>query len=482
MNRLEIINQIQELIRNKSKSEIQDVQTRLFSSKEIQLQESALYDEWNQDHNQIEGEQWSQFVRTAVDFNEIQRMYARIRYLLRQFRKHSDKYFSVQFGDTKCEIPDRITELHTLMELYQKYLDIYQKIENKLSFQHNLTYKNDTSIHGTVNWNLTLKKSHTLFPTSFELMNKSRNFVTPENILLVLCAILLQKQTERVSKIQFKEPLYADEISIISTINTATRKILKNFPFYDVVQKALEIQIETFNDKPFKELELKTLRRINDGLIDNRKYHELVQWITQFRAFDLPRLATRSKTRNFLLESTKNLDTMYEIWIFFEILHHFQKYSKVDLILDEYPQFFEFRVDGKLFRFYYERKFELGDKHAWATPHTPDFTVMHDEKIIAVFDAKNWKHKPKEEDSPINKILSYITNLDVSYGAIFWIKNESTELIYPRIDKNDTPKFHNRLKVAQYKMNPYGKNEDFKQYESVLDKIYHEIEFSSKLY
>lgn len=62
------------------------------------------------------------------------------------------------------------------------------------------------------------------------------------------------------------------------------------------------------------------------------------------------------------------------------------------------PNYFEVKYKDKSFRFISQERFVRGYKYAWAVDSFPDFTVIEDDKILAVFDAKTMGRlvNPKE--------------------------------------------------------------------------------------
>ena len=77
---------------------------------------------------------------------------------------------------------------------------------------------------------------------------------------------------------------------------------------------------------------------------------------------------------------------------------------------------------------------------------------MVGEKIIAIFDAKNYDKDSSQKNDVANKMLAYLTNLDANFGALCFPEYDYVKLIYPR--KNDFPKYHFDLKLVHYKMQP----------------------------
>lgn len=470
MNRLELLEQINLLAVDKNKKEIQKIEHELIEqNSEIS---KFFHNEWIQSENKIEGEQWHQFVRLATEFKQIEHMFKRVRDLLFKHNESMQGYFRVNFQTGVSELPDRSTELFQLFNLVGEYFRIYKKIENRMNSDR---YKVASRgiISGKINWDSTIKKMKTDFPLYFETDDWKKKFNTPENILLIWIAIWLSNQINILLKTEFRDPLDHTQIKNLMDFSDNCKKIIKHFPFYNVVDDALQISSYDLEDKEVKLLEFKTTMRYREGLIENRAYDDLLLWMKKIRSFNFPNLRKRDGTANFLLEAIENVDTMYEIWIFFELLDHFSKYGNVQLVLKAEPQYFQFELGYQNLELFYEKTFEEKSKFAWAQKIKPDFTLFADNEIIGVFDAKNYKNRMTSEDSPIIKVLAYMTNLDTGYGAILWPRDDENEYVYPR-NNNESTKHHFNLKVASYKFDPY-KPENIRTLEITLNKIYQEI-------
>jgi hypothetical protein len=163
-----------------------------------------------------------------------------------------------------------------------------------------------------------------------------------------------------------------------------------------------------------------------------------------------------STSTNYPLDTLKNLDTIYEAWIFFEIINIVnEKYGILSFQMKEKPYYFEFEYEGHRIKFVYERDFELGKRHAWAVKSTPDFTAMENDDIIAIFDAKNYSADGKTEAT--NTMLAYLTNLDTNFGALFFPEFDYKVFVYPH--KNQPARYHFDLKLVHYKMQPKSSEE-----------------------
>jgi hypothetical protein len=184
-------------------------------------------------------------------------------------------------------------------------------------------------------------------------------------------------------------------------------------------------------------------------------------------------MVSASRT-NFPLETMENLDTIYEAWLFFEFVDFFsQQHRLLELQIDESPNYFDFEYDGHKLRFYYEQYFTKGKGYAWALDSNPDFSVMEVDRIIAVFDAKNYGKNSAEKRDATNKMLAYLTNLDAGFGGLFFPNFETAMFKYP--NENEKPKHHFNLQLMHYKMEPSDTLDALKAKHETLDSVNKEI-------
>ncbi len=472
MNRLEIIKKIHDLTNGKKKQEIHQIEKRL-TDEQFENSDKVFYEQWSKIENHIEGEQWHQFVRLAINFEEIEYMFKRMMNLLRRHRRSTDEYFKAKFHTGISELPYRSSELYLLFDLTDEFFQIYRRIENQMNFDRSKITSSD-SVHGRINWNKTMLKLKTDFPTHFETDDWKKKFDTPENILLVWTAIWINRRIELLLKIRFTDPLDDLEVRKLIKISDNCKKIISTFPFYDVVNLARKNFGDEIKNNRIQKLEFEIKQRMQEGFIDNSAYANFLQWFTKIKSFNFPEITKKERTVNFLLDATKNIDAMYKIWIFFELLNYFSKHCKINFVLNSDLQYFQFEINHQNLNLFYEKIFEEGEQFAWAQKHVPDFTVLINNEVMAVFDAKNYRDKSNRDDSPKNKILAYMTNLGTGYGAVLWPKNQ-TESVYPRINSDDSTEYHQNLKLASYSFNPYFELNEQSSVDISSEKILAEI-------
>ncbi len=469
MNRLELIREIHALIKNEKK-EISQIQYELINKRA--KSKKKFFKEWKVAENNIKGEQWHQFVRFCINFEEMEYMFRRINYLLRRYRHNTDEYFKAKFQKGISELPDRSSELEQLFKFSNEYFEIYKKILTRINFEQT-NVLSTVRIEGKINWNATLTKSITDFPLSFEVDKWEKRFTVPENILLIWITMWLSHQIQRLLANTFEYPLDISELKTLKRISTRCKSILKHFPFYNVVEVVRYDFDMNVRNKKIQILELEVTRRLKEGFIENTAYGKLLIWFSKMKTFNFTNIKKKDRTIKFLLDAVKNIDEMYEIWIFFELLHCFQKYVDVTLALDSECQSIQFTLNYQKVELFYEKPFSEKTEFAWAHSHTPDFTILSNQKILGVLDAKNYKNAENKE-SPKNKILAYMTNLSTGFGGIIWSNNYKAEYVFPR-SSTDSTKYHNNLKLALYPLNPRTMMENTGAGDSIFDEIFAEI-------
>jgi hypothetical protein len=468
MNRQQLLEEIQRLNREEN-IKINSLAADGFA---YQPKYSYLLSEFR--HNKLKREKWHQLVRFALyDPKKKEYLYNRSLSLIRRYLKDHESFFLFKNETGSYYLPDRLADLNRLLMLYKEYFEIYLSITNYIHFDFQLRHINETIIQHGINWNKTLCKTKTLFPLSFEASTRVREFNTAENILLLLCAIWINIQSNRLLRLDFNQPLILTERLILTRIRESSEKIISNFPFYEVIESAQKYSHLLAHDNTVSELEYLSRCRFKQGLIRNRKYIDLLEWIEKYKKLNI-RMPDRSST-TLLLESLKDIDVLYEVWIFFEFIDFVTNSGwKIDTKgLRENERFFEIEHSGVNIICHYEKEFNH-DNHTWTVNAKPDFTFMVDDSIVGVFDAKNYDDaRNNAKADAINKMLGYMTNLDADYGALIFPEYRSEEFFYPR--KCDKPKYHFNLKLANYQMEPADSKSAIEILKQSLSKMFEEL-------
>ena len=157
------------------------------------------------------GWEWHQLVRTVLasddEIRQRQYIYQKLLNLILKHRGSYDDYFELKTENGTYHVPNSIADLNRLEILFQQYLEIYQKIINHVHFNILNNEHSSIMIRGKINWYKTVQKSKTEFPLVFITNLKEKEFVTPENILLILCSEWMYRESNRLLQITFAEPL-----------------------------------------------------------------------------------------------------------------------------------------------------------------------------------------------------------------------------------------------------------------------------------
>jgi len=423
---------------------------------------------------------WHQLVRVVLEPQETrQHMYDRLLSLLLKHRRSYSDYFILKTQEGRHEIPNPLADLNKLEILYQKYFEIYRNIKDQIHFDYPKNEYYGPAIRGKINWDKTIRSSSTYFPMMFSSSIKQKEFETPENILLVLCAEWMFRESNRLSQINFKEPLTDYKKSLLNSIVEKTKLILDSFPFTSVLNSSKKFWNLSYSDPRIKELEQKTRMRIRQRLVHNQNYGKLLEWMDDFRNLDISRVTDKTPTRH-ILDSIENIDSVYEAWIFLEFVEFLaEKGILVNFQLGDDPKC-EFEYGGVIATLWYERGFDSGGPYAWAVKSVPDFTAMVDNEIIAIFDAKNYAKSSTTYDSQV-KMLAYMTNLDANFGALIYPnhpknwndlnQDERINFITPTLKKNNSQETQSTIKQMAKAIAKQDWNDLSKENKEELSKI-----------
>lgn len=317
MNRQELLEEIRRLIL------IEKVSERDLYSDGFIRQEKYSYIQIAFEQNRLKNsagtdgaEEWHQLVRFALnsDAEQIQYMYKRLFFLLLRHRRSYENYFRLKSERGTTLFPDRISDINRLFILYQRYFQIFDSTVKRIHFDYPLVSSVGPALNGRINWGRTVQKNVNEFPIIFDTSRWRREFNLPENILLLLPALWLNHESKRLLNLEFVEPLTAEEKSVLNQIANRTQNMVLFFPFQSLLQSMMKYANFLNSDRRVVELERMTEFRINTGIVESNPYRKLLDWIKEFRELNL-RMMTQMRT-NFPMETIKNLDTIYEAWIF----------------------------------------------------------------------------------------------------------------------------------------------------------------------
>lgn len=396
------------------------------------------------------GWRWHQLVRVVLEPPENkQYMYDRLLSLILKHRRSHKSYFEIKNAEGVFQIPNPLADLNKLEMLFMQYFIIYKRIIDQIHFDYPRIENYGPSIKGKLNWTRTLTQSTVEFPLSFSTLIRKREFDTPENILLVLCAEWMYRESNRLLHTQFLEPLTDYKIQLLIEVSQKTKSILQHFPIVSVLNSSRKYWNLSYNDSRIKNLQNETRLRINQMLVHNRNYSLVLNWIENFRQLNMSTISEKTPSKH-IIEPIENLDTIYEIWIFMEFIEFlYERHLLIDFQLGENPHC-KFEYEGIVVTFWYEKGFAQGP-NAWIQTYKPDFTAMIGNDIIAIFDAKNYS-KSSSTSETITKMLAYMINLDANFGALIYPNHPEN---WEDLDKN--------LRVQTLKPYVYSQNPDMNE-------------------
>lgn len=530
--------------------------------------EQNLSELWTKRENK--SEKWEEFVKFVL-FDQEEKKYIseRVMRLLYDSKDSLEGHFLISTDEGKFTLPDRLSEFLRLRVLFLDFFTIYRKIMDRINFDYPQRKFSGKHIRGKIDWNKTSRNSFGMFPTNFHTRSWVREFDTPENRLLLLCANWIKRDSIKILKSDFKEPLSKDEKDILIKIHESISRIVSNFPFADVTSQVHSLKNLRKDTIQIVNLRREVNKRIIEGKIKNFQYGNLQRWAGQY--LDLSPEGIIRNEDMFVVENMTNINKLYEILIFLEFFTYLKNVRQCNprLKLHNKSNYkIIFSIGNKEVEFYHEKQFGRDDKTSpsWILTSEPDYTAMIDNKIIAVFDAKNYFKMDKKlqqkfeiysrtrksyeklknlkigeeerflsfwedvitseivneyikqlqtgQDFAINfcqklldnikkdnekmleeykkqkdnatlqrneatvKILSYITNLDVNYGALIFPKEEQKTFTYPN-KKEQSPKFHKNLMVEHLRLD-YDKDNAQTTKNSTVELIYKAIEFGIK--
>ncbi len=363
---------------------------------------------------------WHQLVDMVLEPPEKRAdMYERTLFLLSNFGDSYKKYFVLRTVNGLYHVPNILAKLNRLKIIYREFFQIYENILNRIHFE-SPKMEQVGRIQGKINWSKTIQMSNGKFPIKFATTTYQKNFETPENILLILCAHWILKEANNLLNIKFNEPLDDENKKLLNHISEKCMFVLEKFPFHNVLIKSKFFWDLSYNppDDKIKKIEFETKKRITDDKIKNKNYIRLLDWIEKFRDLRINNIDNKSSTRH-ILESLKNVDTVYEIWIFMEFVSYLRSRDLlINFDLGDNPNC-QFNHNGTVITFWYARSFDPVEQIVWAKPHDPDFIAMIGNKVLGVFDAKNYA-EGESLGGTHDKMLSYMNNFDTNFGALIY--------------------------------------------------------------
>ena len=226
---------------------------------------------------------WHQIVSFALGKANSERfMYDKLWNLLIEHRGHYNDYFELETEEGTFPIPNPLTDLNRFETLYQEFFQIYKNITSKIHFDFPKKEYYGPNFRGKINWQKTIQKSNTEYPLNFVSDIPYRKFVTPGNILLILCVLWMHREALRILQLKFSEPLDNTKINILHSISDKTKNLLLHFPFQDVIKESTKYWNLPNDDKQILYLESLVRKRIEQGIVRNPNYSKLLDGAAKF--------------------------------------------------------------------------------------------------------------------------------------------------------------------------------------------------------
>ena len=517
-------------------------------------------------------EKWPDFVKYVL-FDNVERVYISEQLMRLYYESRGSlDHFVVSTEDGNFSLPDRLGLFLRLQILKDDFSKIYHRINSRINFDFPQKEFAENRIRGKIDWNKTSRNSLGQFPIKFYTKSPARKFDTHENILLLLCANWIKIDSKRILSTDLERPLSIHERNVLISIHNSITDLINHFPFSDVTRRVSNLTIYGRNSPEINQLRRKVNERIREGKVKNAEYANLLKWVQQYLDLRIDGVVKDQNT--FVMENLTSINTLYELLIFFEFfvyLKNDQNCNPQIRVRTENKQIkytVEFKIEQKSVLFEYDKEYTFGESKeskkwpTWILTSKPDYSVIVDNTIIAVFDAKNYFKMGKEleekhahykkyrkglealsrltkesfvqhiknfpdiekeitiywekfqEDENLAKqyyvdlmkkfandnismideytklkenfssrvkeatrdILSYVTNLDVNYGAIIFPKQEYFKFTFPN-EKKHIPKFHRNLKF-EYLQLDYDPKNAISTKNDTVKKMYDAIKFA----
>ena len=386
--------------------------------------------------------QWRSEIREITLWSDlgIRHMYNRLIQLSENFVPKENPFHIVnEIGS--FSIPDRLSILNKIKRLADILVfEIMPEIENNVNFSTETITNEDKIIRGKIDWNTTILNSikrGEKTPLTFTCFSNKIEFDTPENKLLILCVLKLKNDAELLltRKLE-KGELNNKEFQLLLAIRDQTELVRNNSKLKSLFPLMEQYSFLSINNKILTKLEKLTIERINQGVIRQQVYSELIKWLQNYRG-----TAVESLDKNywrFPFKHKKSVDILYEMWILFEMVSFFKlKGLQISLLEKGKLSGFKIRILNTDIILRYQPKY-LG----WTGVQSkPDFTFEIGKDVTIIMDPKNWFTEDK--GAAIHKMHGYLHSLypnNASVGILFFPKppesHKKNGEIEPIIEKN----------------------------------------------
>ena len=409
------------------------------------------------------GAKWGEFLREIRFWNivGVEHMSRRLLQLSLRYMTRGQQFFYFNNEIGSFTIPTRIDRLNKISLLANELLfDIFPRIEGHLNFETGSEIERAETIRGTINWNKTiLDSAHhgQKFPLRFSCIVERTHFATPENSLALYAVLRLQYDLQSILffKDNLNEDLNFKEIRMLKNLKNQVDSTVFHTKLREIIPKIEQYKIHNPRSRFVKKRGGITRERIRRGIVKQKSYADLVEWLHKYRGYNMRSLA--QKFTNFPASHKKSFDTMYELWVIFEIMAYLQKRGMqlvTTLYDDNIFAGFKIRSNDVVFKLNYQRRYT-----GWRCNSNPDFTIQIEDtdNIPIIMDPKNWAQAQSGE--AIHKMLGYMMNLDqfdAHIGILFFshpTEEHKTPQPLPYVEKSHQIQGKNFILSSMY-VNP----------------------------
>ena len=406
----------------------------LQSDKNAKKDFKNLFRKWEHKNSGIHlpDEHWHEFVRLSRDFEKFATMRNSLLEIINNNPLLKNQIFEFQFEKILTKLPDRKARLQNLELLYDRFIPIYKKIITQISFENKYIKSKIPYPKGIVLWNETILQSRNSRDSQVISLLPKREFDTPENTFLSLC---MKAILQKIIEIQTwkKQPKFdKEEISIISKITFGTRQLIKYFPFSDTIVTTEKSLQKIGLQNSLKKYHKTTQEQFYNKSIRNKQYLNLLYWYDDFNNEIKLIDKLKQNSGDWLTESTRSIDTLYEYYIFFNLMNNFSKQENCVVynikwnLEDNKHHSFDFNYNDKTFRFFLSFEIEKEQSSMSLRHYTPDFMIQSNvnHQNIIVMDAKNTSD-PDDKLNYKNIIENYMHQSKSTNGMIIWGADDS---------------------------------------------------------
>jgi hypothetical protein len=365
---------------------------------------------------------WSGFVRELIIWNDlaIEEMNRRLLRLCLRYPAKDQEFFKIEDEIGTYTLPTRVDKLNKLSLLAKELVfDIFPSIENHLNFSSKLELYNLSDIRGTIDWNstiLTATSRGEKTPIQFVCHLNETKFDTPENFLAMACLLRLQKDIEILLYHKGDDELNYKETYLLGNLKNHVDKVVSKTILREIVTPLKNYSLK-LDGSAIKNLEAESKQRVRQGIVKQKSYQRLLDWLTKYRGYNIRSL--RENYANFPIDHEKAIDKMYELWIIFEILDYMVEKKQVKFLKTLYRNEnafagFQLRLDNTVFNLIYQYRTK-----GWSQEESePDFVIQVEgrEEIPIIMDPKNWS--AEQVGDAYHKMLGYLLNLSKHHTEV----------------------------------------------------------------